>query len=103
MYYHVTPTENVPLIMSEGLIPQQGPRSQRMGADSGIFLFKNMGDVDNALMNWLGDEYEEDEPLTLLGVELPPDAEVAPEVVGWEVNVLSHIPPQYIQILSEDI
>src|SRR5208282_6194720 len=73
MYYHVTPTANVPRIMSEGLIPQRGPRSKRM-ADHGIFLFEDMETMEDALSNWLGDEFEEDEPLTLLGVELPPDA-----------------------------
>ncbi len=102
MYYHVTPTENVPRIMSEGLTPQRGPRSKQM-ADHGIFLFKTMEDMEDALANWLGDEFEEDEPLTLLGVELPSDAEVAPEAVGFEVNVLSPIPPDFIQIISEDI
>jgi hypothetical protein len=102
MYYHVTPTKNVPSIMSEGLKPQQGSRSERM-TDHGIFLFKDMEDMEDALVNWLGDEFEEDESLTLLGVELPLDADIAPEAVGFEVNVLSPIPPQYIQIVSEDL
>ena len=102
MYYHVTPTANVPRIMSEGLIPQRGPRSKRM-ADHGIFLFEDMETMEDALSNWLGDEFEEDEPLTLLGVELPPNADIAPETVGFEINVLSSIPPEFIEIISEEI
>lgn len=104
MFYHVTPTENVSSIMSEGLVPQRGPLAKQMEAGNGIYLFKTMEDVDNALSNWLGEAYEEDDvPLTLLGVELPPDAEQAPTTAGYEIVVTTPIPPQYIQILSEDI
>jgi len=102
MYYHVTPTENVPQIMAEGLVPQRGPRSVQLESGDGIYLFKTMEGVENALMNWLGDELEHDS-LTLLGVELPPDAKTAPTTADYEVVVTTPIPPQFIQILSEDI
>lgn len=109
MYYHVTPTENVSRIMSEGLTPQRGPRASQMESEDGIYLFKTMEGVDNALSNWLGEEFEEDDvPLTLLGVELPSDAqkrlnERGDDNSSYEIVVTTAIPPQYIQILSEDI
>lgn len=104
MYYHVTPTDNVPSIMSGGLIPQRGPLAKQMEADEGIYLFKTMENVENALSNWLATEFAEDDvPLTLLGVELPPDATTAPTTADYEIVVTSPIPPQYIQIVSEDI
>jgi len=103
MYYHVTPTENVSQIMAEGLVPQRGPRSVQLESGDGIYLFKTMEDVENALMNWLGDELEHDS-LTLLGVELPPDAKNrTDDSADYEIVVTTPIPPQFIQILSEDI
>jgi hypothetical protein len=104
MYYHVTPTENVSRILREGLIPQRGPLAKQMEQGEGIYLFKTMGDVNNALSNWLGEAYEEDDvPLTLLGVELPSGIKTIPTTAAYEVVVTESIAPEYIQILSEDI
>lgn len=109
MFYHVTPTENVSRIMSEGLVPQRGPRSVQLESEDGIYLFKTMEGVENALSNWLGEEFEEDDvSLTLLGVELPPEAqrrlnEQGDDHASYEVVVTTPIPAQYIQIISEDI
>ena|SRR5208337_3333966 len=107
IFYHVTLTENVSQIMAEGLVPQRGPRSVQMESEDGIYLFKTMEGVENALMNWLGDEFEHDS-LTLLGVELPPEAqkrlnEQGDDHASYEIVVTTPIPPQFIQILSEDI
>jgi hypothetical protein len=79
-----------------------------MESEDGIYLFKTPEGVENALTNWLGDEFGEDEPLTLLGVELPPEAqkrlnEQGDDHASYEVVVTTPIPAQYIQILSEDI
>jgi hypothetical protein len=108
MFYHVTPTDNVPRIMAEGLVPQRGPRSVQMESEDGIYLFKTMEGVENALSNWLGEEFGENIPLTLLGVQVPPEAqkrlnEQGDDHASYEVVVTTPIPAQYIQILSEDI
>jgi hypothetical protein len=104
MYYHVTPTENVSRIMSEGLVPQTGGRSKWFGEnEDAIYLFKTMEAVENALMNWLDVEFG-DEPLTLLGVELPPNAKTLPTTAHeFELMIATPIPPEYLQIISEDI
>jgi fatty acid/phospholipid biosynthesis enzyme len=78
-----------------------------METEDGIYLFKTMEGVENALSNWLGEEFEDDS-LTLLGVELPPEAqkrlnEQGDDHASYEIVVTTTIPSQYIQILSEDI
>ena len=100
-YYHVTPTINIPRIFEQGLLPQRGDRALLMNEEEdAIFLFPSRADVDNALMNWLGDEFEEDEPLTLLEIELPPNVQVVPSTVEYEVMVFDPIPPKYIKDLG---
>ena len=100
-YYHVTPTVNIPRILEQGLLPQTGDRALLMNEDEdAIYMFPSREDVDNALMNWLGDEFEEDEPLSLLEIELPPGMEATPTTVQWEWAVYEPIPPEYIKDLG---
>lgn len=89
--FHVTPASNVPSIMQRGLIPQIGSRSALMEQESGIYLFKTEDAAADAVASWLGDEFEEDEPLALLEVNLPPDAEIAPTSADFEVVVTTPI------------
>jgi len=58
VYYHVTPTCNVPRIMREGLLPRRGPRSRRLGESrEAVYLFKGREAAADGLANWLGDEW----------------------------------------------
>lgn len=97
VYFHVTPTKNVESIMVKGLIPQSGDRSVQMG-DHGIYLFPSMDEAEHAVMNWLGDEFEEDEPLTMLRVTLPSGANVTRE--AFEVVCHDPIPPNHIEVAA---
>lgn len=96
-YFHVTPTSNLASIMDAGLIPQSGDRSQQMG-DHGVYLFKSHVDAEDAVTNWLGDEFE-DEPLSLLRVRLPIDARITQE--AFEVVCHDVIPAANIEIVGE--
>lgn len=58
--YHVTRKDLLPLIMSQGLLPQVPADMDDIKA---VYLFKTLGDMNNALLNWLGermDEWEEE-------------------------------------------
>lgn len=97
--YHVTPTKNLRLIMIYGLVPRKGPRSSKLENKKAVYLFPNLDDVENALMNWLGDEFG-DEQLALLKVnvkgEVYSDAE-------YERYVTTTIQPSNIKVLTDDL
>ena len=100
-YYHVTPKENIHSILEDGIISHSGERSSQIG-DSGVFLFPSQADMEDALMNWLGDELEEVEELLYLVIELPEDWEFTSDV-EFEVRSNDSISPEYIvDILDED-
>ncbi len=97
-FFHVTPSENVESILSGGLVPRTGARSEKLG-DHGIFLFRSAEDAEDAVMNWMGDEFGEDEPLTLLRVVLSDGAETSEE--AFEVVCHEPIPANQIEVLGE--
>jgi hypothetical protein len=98
--YHVTPTKNVKTIMWNGLHPQIGDRSSKIAGESnGVFVFTSKTDAENAVMNWLGDEFDEYEELTLLaidatGLDMEPGA-------NYEQIITSDIEPSRIKITNE--
>ena len=106
LYYHVTLMENVPSIRKNGLLPQIGERSEELGeTEKAIYLFPSKEDMDNALMNWLGEwyneEYGEDCDLAILEVRLPEEISVMDEGVGYEVVCKEKIPAECIRYFDE--
>ena len=101
--YHITPTRNIKSILSKGLIPSIGQRSNQIESESNLYFFPSKDAAEDALMNWLGDEFDEDEPLALLqvssnGIEgkFTPGAE-------YEYTVSSPVPAQNIKVISKNI
>jgi hypothetical protein len=94
-YYHVTTKSNYNSIVKEGLLPKIGKRSSKIENEPKIFMFSNKDAMMDAVVNWLGDEFEEDEELVVLKITLPEDFPV--EHNGFEVTTNKVIPPQYIQ------
>lgn len=77
-YYHVTLSKNVKSILNKGLIPKLGERSLEIGEkEKLIFLFPSEEDMECAVMQWLGDWYEdkygENVKLSCLKINLPYD------------------------------
>ena len=103
-YFHVTPRDNVRDILKHGLVPDIGPRS----ADAGeikkqIYLFASYGDVEDAMLNWLGDEMEDLDPV-MLRVDIP--VAFAESHVHNETNSFEHVcdapvPPDSIILLGD--
>lgn len=104
LVYHVTPAENLDSIMSKGLIPQKGDRSRKiLNEKPAIYCFPDKDAMEDAVMNWLGDEFEEDEALALLEIDTTGLDGHVTEGAEYEVAVTSAIPPQNIRILSRDL
>lgn len=101
--YHVTPSANIPSILQGGLVPQLGQRSAIAGETvPAVFCFASLDEVETALMNWLGDYFDEDEQLSLLQVDITPDARLG-EGAEYEVVVLSSIPAVAVEVLLQDV
>ncbi len=98
--YHVTPTRNIPRIMQQGLVPKTGMRARLLSEPAaGIYLFPSVADAENAIENWLGDQFGETVPLALLEVKIPPGSTFIP-CADYEIIVANPIPPENITIIS---
>lgn len=100
--YHVTPTRNVKSILANGLIPSIGQRSAQLETESNLFLFPTKDAAEDAVMNWLGDEFD-DEPLSLLAVSSNGLEGKFTLGAEYEYTVSSPIPPQNIKVISTNI
>ena len=102
--YHVTPSENLDSIMSKGLLPQIGDRTRKIVDEKpAIYCFSDKNAMEDAMMNWLGDEFDEDEALALLEIYTAGLKGQVTEGAEYEVAITSAIPPQNIRIISRDL
>lgn len=102
-FFHITPVENLPSILREGLQPRLGERSQILGEpEPAVYLFTSAEAVDDASMNWLCDYFDEEEALAVLAVDLntdfPGDAENEFEFVTTQP-----VPPHCLRVMTEDV
>ena len=97
--YHVTSKRNWAKIRTEGLKPKIGPRSSKLKEKSGIFLFTSMDHLEDALMNWLGEEFEDDETLAILKVTVDINKLVIDPSVVYEAIYTQPISPKDIKLV----
>lgn len=100
--YHVSPATNDRSIKRFGLRPQTGSRSTKLNESKGIFLFPSVDDLEDALMNWLGDEFEDDETLTIWEVTIPDKSKLKRSTVGYERIYTDVIPPTNLKFLRRE-
>lgn len=97
-YYHVTPAENVESILEHGLLPKS---PEDLKDRKAVYLFPDKATAEEALMNWLGDRFE-DEDLALLKINKDVLQEqgikIIPGEVGYELMSLQPIPPGAISV-----
>ena len=97
--YHVTPLSNIQSIMENGLNPKMGHNSSAYGEkEERVYLFPTEDHAADALMNWLGDQYDDDVEFALLrvdvsGMSLESEAE-------YEYYTRSAISPDRIKVLN---
>lgn len=104
--YHITPYHTYQTkIKRHGLMPRIGARSKNIGESvERIYLFDSLDECDNALMNWLGDEYED------MGVKFVAILEINLDGIEvqqnphapWEYWALEHIPPERIKMIKRE-
>ncbi len=102
-FFHVTRAENLSDIMRGGLVPSIGARSQAAKErHPAVFLFSSSDAMEDALMNWLGEEFGEDVELAILQVDLPISWNKhlhTDPAVGFETLCYERIGPEHIQYL----
>lgn len=102
VYYHITPIYNLDNIIQNGLEPKIGDRSNLIGEEHhSIYLFKDISDIENALMSWMENEFNEDEELALLQITIPFNIKI--EYNGFEYTTSQSIPAKYIRVMSYDV
>lgn len=99
-YYHVTPEKFVPSILKRG-IKAKVPANED---ERGVYLFKSLDDAVEAIMNWLGDRFDEDEPLAIVVVDAA-QIRVSTTAAAYEVISYSNVPASAIVgvMMQEDV
>lgn len=99
IYYHVSLKENEESILNDGLVPKIGNLSSKLGeSKEAVYLFTSEEAMNNALMNWLGEELP-DEDLVIFQVTLPSDYWIDSNSESYEIIHYDIIPSKYLKIL----
>lgn len=107
-YFHISSKENLDSILENGLIASIGERSQEIGERiEAVFLFPNKEEMDNALYNWLGEQFDDSEELVIFQIDLPSNFPVYREVDSngedfYEAYCYCDIPEEYITAVYDE-
>jgi hypothetical protein len=102
VFYHITLKKNVSSILKYGLIATKGERSRQLEDKPANYMFYDLADAEDALMNWLGDELDETEDLALLEITLPENFPVYHDsTANYEYYTTKNIPPEYIKVSNK--
>lgn len=103
-FYHVSLSENLSSIMDKGLIPSIGERSKKLGEHACVFLFPSRESAEDGVDQWIGDEFDDEQPLALIEVVLPIEIEVFKTAdIDWEFYTKMTIPAECLSVLSRDL
>jgi GNAT superfamily N-acetyltransferase len=91
--YHVTSKRRLRSILRNGL-KVQAPKD--MEDVAGVYLFGSKDDAEEAVMNWLGDRFDEDEELVLIKVDGDKVVDRSSSAAGYEVISTKDIPKEGI-------
>ena len=94
--WHVTPTRNVFGILEEGLNPSVGERSQAMGEETPrVYVFTDALALEDALSNWLGEAFDEDDALSIVLLDIAAERVLAPQNL-YEAYIMETVAPSCI-------
>lgn len=97
VFYHVTPVENLDSILTYGLHPAIGDRSQEIGeTDAAVYLFPSYAHLVDGLGNWLGECFDDEDELVVL--EVDGYGLLFFESAGYEITVIESISPDRIRV-----
>jgi hypothetical protein len=101
--YHVTPATNLSSILKDGLRPSIGERSKRLGETRpAVYLFTRPEALEDALVNWLGEAFDDETTLSILRVDLN-GLTISDSSAGYELVCLEGIPSSALSIAVEDL
>lgn len=98
-FYHITLKKNVPSIMKRGILPY--PEKSVRFEEKAVYLFDDKTTAEDAIMNWLGDKFPENEPLVLITIN-PIGLKIFSSDVGYEYRTFDIIDPKHI-VSIEDV
>ena len=100
-FYHVASSKNYAGIFHNGLIPNIGEFSQKGGeAEPFIYMFTSIEEAENGIMNWLGDEFEDEDVLNLWEINLPQDWPLEQDESDFEIRSAFPISPTMIKMID---
>ena len=102
-FYHAAPGSRVEAIQKSGLEPRREKRG--LGAASGepaIYFFGDLATAEDAVSNWLMDEWLETETeAVVFECRLPVNTVIPdPELSGSYIYIGSAIPPEQLKIVA---
>ncbi len=98
--YHITPKSNIASIMEHGLVPSIGPRSSEFGErNAATYFFASLEDAESSLMNWFGEEFDEETELRMLEIDVPESFPI--ETEAFEIRSRNAVSPQWISVMDE--
>jgi hypothetical protein len=97
--YHVTSSKNLPSIMENGLIPNIPEDYGDKGDIKGIYLFKTLDDLDNALYNWLGERIDDIEEES--GVDYD-EVTLKVNITGLEKDLIDTVEYEWVCLVKID-
>jgi hypothetical protein len=104
--FHVTPWSNWKFIKKQGLIPQVGERGIYADntSEPRTYLFEDLGTLEDAMVNWFVDKYEDVRWFAILRVHVPENIELFddPEIAGSFYTTEPISPLNIVLIRKED-
>lgn len=102
--YHIARGQDIEAIRKTGLLPAIGKRSAEAGeADPAVYFFKTPEDAENAMLNWLGDDIPDGEPMYMLTALLPGSyAKALRDTAPYEIACAIAVPPDYLDFQDLD-
>ena len=101
--YHVTPAKNLPKILEQGLVPQVGPRAERMGEEMpGVFLFETPENLRDRMKRGFLRDFKKGTELSILEVSIPSHLYIQPLSLrwnSWDYWTDEKIPPRYLRYI----
>ena len=102
-FYHAAPGSRVETIQKCGLEPRREKRGLGAASDQpAIYFFRDLATAEDAVSNWLMDEWPETETeAVVFECRLPDNAVIPdPELSGSYIYIGSAIPPEQLKIVA---
>lgn len=99
--YHLTTIKDLKNILINGLIPTIGNRSSLIEETTpAIYLFKTIEDLQDGLLNWFEDYFEDTDELVIICIDI--NELLTIKGADYEIVVSEHIKPDRILYLLDE-